>query len=111
MKDVGNSAITWESVLIIFDEKWMEVDFLMSRDTFEYVLWLVKPSSEQKTTGWRKPLEPLLRLSVVLWWYTTPSEYRIISCLFGVVILKVYILVCQATCSKGVLCSSSFFFL
>uniref|UniRef100_A0A1A8C4B5 DDE Tnp4 domain-containing protein n=1 Tax=Nothobranchius kadleci TaxID=1051664 RepID=A0A1A8C4B5_NOTKA len=56
------------------DEEW----------TFNYLLSLVRPVLTRKTTNWRRPYEPSLRLAVVIWWYATPSEYRTISCLFGV---------------------------
>uniref|UniRef100_A0A1A8KU29 DDE Tnp4 domain-containing protein n=1 Tax=Nothobranchius kuhntae TaxID=321403 RepID=A0A1A8KU29_NOTKU len=49
-----------------------------------YQLSLVRPVLTRKTTNWRRPYEPSLRLAVALWWYATPSEYRTISCLFGV---------------------------
>ncbi|KAL1277012.1 hypothetical protein QQF64_023685 [Cirrhinus molitorella] len=102
---MGNNADTWESVLNNFDEEmWMQ-HFRVSRDTFEYVLQLLKPSLQRKTTGWRKPVEPRLRFAVVLWWYTTPSEYRTISCLFGLGISAVSMLVRQVTYAlKTTLC-------
>ncbi|XP_075060997.1 uncharacterized protein LOC142149570 [Mixophyes fleayi] len=37
------------------------------------------------------------RLSIVLWWYATPGEYRTISCLFGVGISTVCTLVHEVT--------------
>ncbi|XP_026056804.1 putative nuclease HARBI1 [Carassius auratus] len=92
-----HGKVFWESVLNNFDEDMWTEHFRMSRDTFEYVLQLVRPSLLRKTTGWRKPLEPRLRLAVVLWWYATPSEYRTISCLFGLGISTVCMLVRQVT--------------
>uniref|UniRef100_A0A3Q3E6Q9 Zmp:0000000634 n=1 Tax=Labrus bergylta TaxID=56723 RepID=A0A3Q3E6Q9_9LABR len=65
--------------------------------TFEYVLWLVSPALTRKITQWRKPLEPRQRLAIVLWWYATSSEYRTISCLFGVGIFTVCGFVHQVT--------------
>ncbi|XP_065134336.1 uncharacterized protein [Paramisgurnus dabryanus] len=97
--------VFWDSVLNNFNEEMWKEHFRMSRESFEYVLQLVKPTLERKTTGWRKPLEPRLRLAVVLWWYATPSEYRTISCLFGVGISTVCMLVRQVTCAlKTTLC-------
>lgn len=99
-----HGKVFWGNILNNFDDgMWMQ-HFRMSRNTFEFVLQLLSPSLKRKTTGWRKPLEPRLRLAVVLWWYATPSEYRTISCLFGLGISTVCMLVRQVTNALKTLC-------
>nr|XP_054594734.1 uncharacterized protein LOC129162260 [Nothobranchius furzeri] len=79
-----SGEVFWSNALKNFgDEEWYQ-HFRMSRRTFNYLLSLVRPVLARKTTNWRRPYEPSLRLAVVIWWYATPSEYRTISCLFGV---------------------------
>uniref|UniRef100_A0A3Q3K840 DDE Tnp4 domain-containing protein n=1 Tax=Monopterus albus TaxID=43700 RepID=A0A3Q3K840_MONAL len=92
-----HGQVFWSSVLNNFDDKQWKEHFSMSRSTFEYVLQLVKDTLKQKTTRWRKPIEPRRRLAVTLWWYATPSEYRTISGLFGVGLSTVCVLVRQVT--------------
>uniref|UniRef100_A0A8C1Q087 Zmp:0000000634 n=1 Tax=Cyprinus carpio TaxID=7962 RepID=A0A8C1Q087_CYPCA len=77
-------AVFWSNVLENFTADQWRQHFRMSRTTFEFVLQLVEQSLRQKTTNWRKPLEPRHKLAIVLWWYATLGEYRTISCLFGV---------------------------
>lgn len=90
--------VFWSNVLANFDyEQWMD-HFRMSRSTFEFLLGLVEAKLRRKSTRWGKALEPRRRLAVVLWWYATPSEYRTISCLFGVGLSTVCTLVRQVTC-------------
>ncbi|XP_062406915.1 putative nuclease HARBI1 [Sardina pilchardus] len=79
----------WSNALKHFDDvEWLK-RFRMSRRTFEYLLGLVEQHLRRKTTNWRQPLEPRVRLAIALWWYATPSEYRSISCIFGVGITTV----------------------
>ncbi|XP_036392705.1 protein ANTAGONIST OF LIKE HETEROCHROMATIN PROTEIN 1-like [Megalops cyprinoides] len=92
-----SGEIFWADVLQNFDDVQWRRHFRMSRCTFEYVLRLVKPALTRKITRWRKPLEPRRRLAIVLWWYATPSEYRTISCLFGVGLSTVCGLVREVT--------------
>ncbi|KAJ8384919.1 hypothetical protein AAFF_G00197270 [Aldrovandia affinis] len=92
-----HGQLFWSSVLNNFDEEQWREHFRMSRNTFEYVLQLVEATLRRKTTRWRKPIEPQRRLAIVLWWYATPSEYRTISCLFGVGVSTVCKLVRQVT--------------
>ncbi len=67
-------AVVWSNVLKNFTADQWRQHFRMSRTTFEFVLQLVERSLRQKTTNWRKPLEPRRRLAIVLWWYATPGE-------------------------------------
>lgn len=92
-----HGEVFWSNVLANFDdEQWVD-HFRMSRSTFEYILGLVEAKLRRKSTRWRKALEPRRRLAVVLWWFATPSEYRTISCLFGVGLSTVCTLVRQVT--------------
>lgn len=92
-----HGEVFWSNVLANFDdEQWVD-HFRMSRSTFEYILGLVEAKLRRKSTRWRKALEPRRRLAIVLWWYATPSEYRTISCLFGVGLSTVCTLVRQVT--------------
>ncbi|GAA6099856.1 protein ALP1-like [Tachysurus ichikawai] len=92
-----NGEAFWSNVLANFDdEQWVD-HFRMSRRTFELLLELVEVKLRRKSTRWRKALEPRRRLAIVLWWYATPSEYRTISCLFGVGLSTVCTLVRQVT--------------
>lgn len=96
-RDRPQGEAFWSNVLANFDdEQWVD-HFRMSRSTFEFILGLVEVKLRRKSTRWRKALEPRRRLAVVLWWYATPSEYRTISCLFGVGLSTVCTLVRQVT--------------
>lgn len=97
IKERPQGDVFWSNVLANFDdEQWVD-HFRMSRSTFEFILGFVEAKLTRKSTHWRKPLEPRRRLAVVLWWYATPSEYRTISCLFGVGLSTVCTLVRQVT--------------
>lgn len=96
-RDRPHGEVFWSNVLANFDdEQWVD-HFRMSRSTFEFLLALVEEKLRRKSTRWRKALEPRRRLAIVLWWYATPSEYRTISCLFGVGLSTVCTLVRQVT--------------
>ncbi|KAK3573530.1 hypothetical protein QTP86_026997 [Hemibagrus guttatus] len=96
-RDRPHGEVFWSNVLANFDdEQWVD-HFRMSRSTFEFLLGLVETKLRRKSTRWRKALEPRRRLAIVLWWYATPSEYRTISCLFGVGLSTVCTLVRQVT--------------
>ncbi|XP_069757269.1 putative nuclease HARBI1 [Narcine bancroftii] len=92
-----HGPVFWSNVLNNFDEDEWRGHFRMSRATFDFVLELVEPQLRRKTTNWRQPLEPRLRLAIALWWYATPCEYRSISCIFGVGVATVCVLVRQVT--------------
>ncbi|XP_075062068.1 uncharacterized protein LOC142150776 [Mixophyes fleayi] len=86
----------WSTVETFEEQQWMQ-HFRMSRGTFNYVLDLITPAFSRKATNFGKPIPPCRRLSIVLWWYATPGEYRTISCLFGVGISTVCTLVHEVT--------------
>ncbi|XP_075053822.1 uncharacterized protein LOC142139861 [Mixophyes fleayi] len=58
---------------------------------------LIPIALSRKATNFGKPIPPCRCLSIVLWWYATPGEYRTISCLFGVGISTVCTLVHEVT--------------
>lgn len=89
--------VFWTNVLNNFDDDEWRSHFRMSRGTFDFVLGLLEPHLRRKTTNWRQPLEPRRRLAVALWWYATPCEYRSISCIFGIGVATVCVLVRQVT--------------
>ncbi|XP_069778278.1 corticotropin-releasing factor receptor 2 isoform X2 [Narcine bancroftii] len=63
---------TWFNVLNNFDEDEWRAQFHMSWDIFDFVSGLIEPHLRCKTTKWRQPLEPWLRLT-----HATPgSVYR-----------------------------------
>lgn len=79
-RDRSHGDAFWSTVENFPDEQWM-AHFHMSRGTFQYVLDLLTPVLTKKKTNCRKPIAPNRRLAIVLWWYTTPGEYKTIYCL------------------------------
>ncbi|XP_063818102.1 uncharacterized protein LOC135056626 [Pseudophryne corroboree] len=71
--------------------------FRTSHGTFYYLLELLTPALTRGSTNYIRTIEPCRRLAIVLWWYATPGQYRIISCLFGVGISMVCVLVREVT--------------
>lgn len=94
--DRQQGDVFWATVEAFSDSQW-KAHFRMSRATFNYVLELLTPALTRQTTRWRQPIAPCKRLGIVLWWYATPGEYRTISCLFGVGISTVCVLVREVT--------------
>lgn len=95
--DRPSGNVFWTDVLQNFDDDQWRLHFRMTRATFEFIVNQLAPELTHQTTRWRKALEPRKRLAIVLWWYATPSEYRTISCLFGVGVSTVCMLVREVT--------------
>lgn len=95
-RDRRHGDAFWATVEAFQPEQWM-ANFRMSRGTFQYLLELLTPALTPGSTNYRKSIEPCRRLAIVLWWYATPGEYRTISCLFGVGISTVCVLVREVT--------------
>ena len=77
--------VWWEDVVLnsFGPCDWRE-NFCVSKATFDYICFNLKPLVEKQNTSMRRPVSVERRVAITLWILATPSEYRSIAHLFGI---------------------------
>ena len=98
------SSTWWEDVVLnsFGPRDWRE-NFRVSKATFDYICYNLKPLFEKQNTSMKRPVSVEGRVAITLWILATPSEYRSIAHLLGVARSTVCVIVhetCRAIIQK-----------
>lgn len=79
-----NALHLWKNVVPGFtDDQWIQ-NFLMSRETFQYICHCLKPALDKMDTNYRLSVPLQKGVAVAMWKLATNAEYRSVAHLFGV---------------------------
>ena len=86
---------TWREDVVLNSfapRDWRE-NFCVSKPTFDYICFNLKPLVEKQNTSMRRSVSVERRVAITLWILATPSEYRSIAHLFGIAQCTVCVIV------------------
>ena len=92
------SSTWWDDVVLnSFGPRDWRDNFRVSKQTFNYLCHRLQPLIEKQNTNMRRPVSVERRVAISLWILATPSEYRMVSHLFGLARCTVCVIV-HETC-------------